>query len=131
MSFDPVARLVAYHDAINALDFSTIEAMFAPDAVYVSGGLGGMVAGRERIMESFRAYFDAYPDQVAEDSLVEALDGRRVRSVWKLRATQRQTGEELVRSGEEIVTFDDEGLISRVEVADRAPGCRIFAAMQQ
>ena len=121
MAFDPVARLVAYHDAINALDFATIEAMFADNAVYDSGGLGGVVAGRAPIMEGFRAYFDAYPDQVSEDSLVEALDGLRARSVWRLAATHRQTGDRLVRFGEEIVTFAPSGAILRVEVTDLAP----------
>ena len=120
MSFDPVARLVAYHDAINELDFSTIEAMFAEGAVYDSGGLGGVVTGRGPIMEGFRSYFDAYPDQVAEDSIVEALDRLRVRSVWSLTATHRLTGENLARSGEEIVTFDDDGKILRVVVTDLA-----------
>lgn len=120
MRFNPVARLIAYHDAINALDFSTIEAMFDEDAIYDSGGLGGVVAGRQPIMEGFRSYFDAYPDQVAEDSVVEALDGLRVRSVWTLTATHCLTGEKLVRAGEEIVTFDGDGKILRVEVTDLA-----------
>jgi len=120
MSFDPVARLIAYHEAINNLDFSTIEAMFADDAVYDSGGLGGVVTGRRPIIKGFRAYFDAYPDQVAVDSVVEALDGTRVRSEWSLTATHRQTGDKLVRAGEEIVTFDGAGKIIRVEVTDRA-----------
>ena len=119
MAFDPVARLVAYHDAINALDFSTIESMFSENAVYDSGGLGGAVTGRASIMEGFRAYFDTYPDQVAEDSVVEALDGLRVRSVWRLTATHRQTGERLVRTGEETLTFDPAGQIIRVDVIDR------------
>lgn len=120
MAFDPVARLIAYHDAINKLDFSTIEAMFAEHAVYDSGGLGGVVSGRGLIMEGFRSYFDTYPDQVAEDSVVEALDGWRVRSVWRLMATHKVTGQKLVRAGQEIVTFDETGRIVRVEVTDRA-----------
>ena len=118
MSFDPVARLVVYHDAINALDFSTIETMFAEDAVYDSGGLGGVVTGRGPIMEGFRSYFEAYPDQVATDSVIEPLDGLRVRSVWTLTATHSTTGDKLVRAGEEIVTFDAQGQILRVEVTD-------------
>jgi len=116
--FDPMARLIAYHDAINALDFTTIEAMFAEDAVYDSGGLGGVVQGRGPIMEGFRGYFDLYPDQVSEDTLIEPTGERAVRSIWKLTATHRFTGEKLVRSGEEVVTFDDGGMIARVEVTD-------------
>lgn len=117
-TLDPVARLVDYHDAINALDFSTIAAMFAVDAVYDSGGLGGVVEGREAIMAGFRTYFDLYPDQISEDSVVERLDAHRVRSVWLLKATNRLTGEKLVREGEEVVTFDEDGSILRVEVRD-------------
>ena len=120
MAFDPVARLIAYHAAINDLDFPAIESMFAESAVYDSGGLGGVVTGRGPIMEGFRGYFDAYHDQVAVDTVVEALDGLRVRSEWSLTATHRQTGEQLIRAGEEIVTFDESGKIARVEVTDRA-----------
>ena len=116
--FNPIARLIAYHDAINALDFATIDAMFTDNAVYDSGGLGGVVEGLGPIMEGFHRYFDLYPDQVSQDSVIE-LDGEsRVRSVWKLVATHRLTGEKLVRSGEEIVTFGDAGMIVRVEVTD-------------
>lgn len=118
--FDPMARLIAYHDAINALNFATIEAMFAENAVYDSGGLGGVVTGRGSVMAGFRSYFDLYPDQVSEDTLIEPIGEHSVRSVWKLVATHRLTGEKLVRSGEEIVIFDDAGLIVRVEVKDHA-----------
>lgn len=116
--FNPLDRLIAYHEAINALDFAAITAMFAEDAVYDSGGLGGVVAGRAPIMEGFRTYFDIYPDQVATDRLVEQVGERSVRSLWTLTATHASTGEKLVRSGEEIVTFDEAGRISRVEVTD-------------
>jgi ketosteroid isomerase-like protein len=119
MVVDPVARLIAYHDAINALDFAAITEMFAEDAVYDSGGLGGVVAGRPAIMAGFRTYFDLYPDQVSEDEVVEALDARRVRSVWRLAATNRLTGDRLVRAGEEIVTFSGGGRILHVAVTDR------------
>lgn len=121
MALDAVTRLIAYHDAINKLDFSTIEAMFAENAVYDSGGLGGVVTGRGAIMAGFRTYFDTYPDQVAEDSVVQGIGERRVRSVWALTATHRMTGEKLVRAGEEIVTFDEQGRIAKVEVIDREP----------
>jgi hypothetical protein len=118
MPFDPVAKLKAYHDAISAFDFDTIETMFAADAVYDSGGLGGVVSGRGPVMQGFRDYFDAYPDQTSEDSLVEKLDERRVRAVWTSTATHRTTGERLLRTGIEVTTFNADGLIVRVEVID-------------
>ena len=117
-SFDPVASLIAYHAAINALDFDAIAAMFADDAVYVSGGIGGMTEGRGAIMAAFRAYFDIYPDQMAEDDSVERQGPLSARAAWRLIATHRATGEPLVRRGLETVTFDDTGRIVRVEVVD-------------
>ena len=115
---DLMTRLIAYHDAINALDFATIEAMFAENAVYDSGGLGGVVEGRGPIIAGFRSYFDLYPDQVSDDTLMEPVGEQAIRSVWKLVATHRLTGQKLIRSGEEIVTFDNAGMIVRVEVND-------------
>ncbi len=70
------------------------------------------------IMAGFRSYFDLYPDQVSEDTLIEPAGERAIRSVWKLTATHRLTGETLTRSGEEIVTFDAAGMIVRVAVTD-------------
>ena len=121
MAFDPVDRLVAYHAAIDALDFPAIAAMFAEDAVYESGGLGGVVEGRDAIMAGFRRYFDLYPDQVSTDSIVERLDESRARSVWNLVATNRLTKDVLRRAGEEIVAFAATGHILRVEIRDHAP----------
>jgi ketosteroid isomerase-like protein len=116
--FDPVEQTIAYHAAINALDFSAIEAFLAEDAVYVSGGVGGTIAGRAPIMAAFRRYFTAYPDQVAEDSEIVAVGPQAARAVWQLKATHAETGEPLIRGGAETVTFDDAGRIVRVEVTD-------------
>ncbi|MDB5522441.1 MAG: hypothetical protein JWM58_204 [Rhizobium sp.] len=117
-AFDPVERTILYHDAINALDFATITAMFADGAVYVSGGVGGTIEGRDAIMGAFRKYFDAYPDQSAVDRSVGAVSPLAARAVWELNATHSETGERLVRTGEETVTFNDAGRISRVDVTD-------------
>jgi len=115
---DPLKQTVAYHAAINALDFAAIEAFFADDAVYVSGGVGGRIEGREAIMAAFRSYFAAYPDQVAEDTEIEAVGDHAARAVWQLTASHSQTGEKLARTGEETVTFDADGRIIRVDVTD-------------
>lgn len=114
---DPADLVARYHAAINALDFVTIEAFLAENATYLSGKIGEL-KGRKQIMDAFRTYFAEYPDQRAEDSLIETLSPRSVRSVWQLAATSIITGNRLERRGEEIATFNDEGRIVRVEVTD-------------
>ncbi|KKZ87483.1 DUF4440 domain-containing protein [Rhizobium phaseoli] len=117
MAFDPAEEIERFHAAINALDFPTIEGYFAEDATYVSNGVGSL-AGRGEIMAAFRRYFDDYPDQTAENSRVETLTPLSGRAVWSLRATHSRTGQPLVREGEETITFNEEGRITRVDVTD-------------
>ncbi len=117
MTLDPVALVTRYHAAINDLDFAVIEDFFAEDATYSSGGIGGL-KGRADIMAAFRRYFTEYPDQIAEDSLIEAVSAVAVRSVWRLAATSTLTGARLQRQGEETITFNDEGKIIGVDVTD-------------
>ncbi|MBY3596016.1 nuclear transport factor 2 family protein [Rhizobium bangladeshense] len=117
MAFDPAEEIERFHAAINALDFPTIEGYFAEDATYVSNGVGSLV-GRPEIMAAFRRYFDDYPDQTAENSLVERLTPLSGRAVWSLSATHSRTGKPLVREGEETITFNENGRITRVEVTD-------------
>jgi ketosteroid isomerase-like protein len=117
MAFDPVAEIKAFHGAINALDFETIENYFAEEATYVSNGVGSL-SGREEIMAAFRRYFDDYPDQTALDTLVEKLSPNSGRAVWSVRATHSRTGKPLIREGEETITFDEEGRVTHVEVKD-------------
>ncbi|URK88840.1 nuclear transport factor 2 family protein [Rhizobium sp. RCAM05350] len=117
MPFDPAAATERFHAAIDALDFSTIEDFFADDATYSSGKVGGL-KGRTDIMAAFRRYFAEYPDQVAENSLIEPVSLLAARAVWSLSATSSSTGEPLVRRGEETVTFNDQGKIVSVEVTD-------------
>ncbi|MGR6465566.1 nuclear transport factor 2 family protein [Rhizobium sp. PAMB 3182] len=116
-SFDPVENLKRFHAAINALDFDVIDACFADDVVYLSGGTGN-VEGKVNVMTAFRRYFNAYPDQVAENDAVYRLSDRSAKSVWRLRATHSVTGAPLVRRGEETIHFDENGEIIRVEVTD-------------
>lgn len=119
-AFDPVAALTHYHAAIDVLDFAAIEACFAPDAEYVSDGVGAIVVGRDAIMAAFRGYFAVYGDQVSKDDEVAALSPRSAWSRWRLEATHAVSGARLVRSGEETVYFDADGRIMRVEVKDDA-----------
>lgn len=116
-TIDPCALAARFHHAINELDFATIEEFFAEDARYVSGKVGGL-RGREEIMAAFRRYFDEYPDQVADDSLLEQVSPFAARAVWSLKATSSKTGAPLNRRGEETITFDSEGKIVNVDVTD-------------
>lgn len=118
MPFSPVETTRLYHAAINALDFEAIAALFTIDAVYASSGIGE-IAGRQAILEAFKAYFAVYPDQVAEDDLIEQLSPRSAKSVWRLVATHNGTGDLSRRSGEEVILFDEAGKILRVTVQDR------------
>jgi hypothetical protein len=115
---DPVALVKRFHAAISALDFAAIEDFLTEDATYSSGKIGGR-KGRSDIMSAFRRYFSEYPDQVAEDSLIEPLSAVSARSIWDLTATSALTGELLRRQGEEIITFDQSGRIVSVHVIDR------------
>jgi len=117
-ALDPVALVTQFHAAISALDFAAIEAFFTEGATYSSGKIGGL-KGRADIMAAFRRYFAEYPDQVAEDSLVEPLSHVAARSIWNLTATSALTGKLLRRQGEEIITFNQEGRIISVDVTDR------------
>ncbi|MGO7184639.1 nuclear transport factor 2 family protein [Rhizobium brockwellii] len=117
MAFDPAEEIERFHAAINALDFPAIEAYFAEDATYVSNGVGDLT-GRAEIMAAFRRYFDDYPDQTAENSLVETLTPLCGRSVWSVRATHSKSGKPLIREGEETITFNAEGRVTRVDVTD-------------
>jgi ketosteroid isomerase-like protein len=117
MGFDPVKKIIRFHDAINALDFDAIEAYFAEDATYVSNGVGSL-SGRDEIMDAFRKYFEDYPDQTAFNTLVEKVGPKAGRAVWSVRATHSKTGKPLIREGEETITFDENGRVTRVEVTD-------------
>ncbi|MGO8176243.1 hypothetical protein ACC764_38485, partial [Rhizobium ruizarguesonis] len=71
---------------------------------------------RAEIMAAFRLYFDDYPDQTAENSLVETLTPLSGRSVLSVRATHSKSVKPLIREGEETITFNAEGRVTRVEV---------------
>lgn len=113
---DPAETLARFHDVTNAQDFAAIEAMFAPDVVYISQGVGGRIEGRDAVMAAFRAYFEEYPDQEAEDKKLEALSSNSARSEWSLTGTSTKTGVWRERHGAETITLNGNGLIVRVDV---------------
>ena len=79
-ALDPVALVRRFHAAISMLDFAAIEAFFTEDATYSSGKIGGL-KGRAEIMAAFRRYFGEYPDQIAQDSMIEPLSPASARSI--------------------------------------------------
>lgn len=119
MTIDPAALLRRYHAALQPFDADTVRTMFAADAVYLSPGVNGRIEGRDAILAAFSAYFAEYPDQRAEDDLIEPLSPTGARAHWRLVATSRSTGRLVERRGIETVAFDAAGLIERVEVEDR------------
>jgi len=116
MNHDPAEILRDFHEATNEQDFPRLEVMFAPDVVYVSGGVGGRIEGRDAVMAAFRTYFAEYPDQTAEDIALERLSDISARSQWRLTGASTKTGQRRERAGFETITIDAKGLIVRVDV---------------
>lgn len=116
---DPVALLIRYHAALQPYDANTVTTMFAPEARYVSPGVGGVIEGREAIIAAFTAYFTEHPDQHSTDDSVTAIAPDTARAEWSLTATWASTGEPYVRRGTETIRFNAEGLIAEVTVEDR------------
>ena len=116
-AFDCVAALAAYHAALDARDLARVEQMLAPGARYMSAGIGD-VEGRATIMQSLRDYFANCPDHQAFDDELEAVSSHVALSHWRLRATNRETGQHVERHGIEKVTFTADGLICRIDVKD-------------
>ena len=119
MSLDPAGLLRRYHAALQPYAADEVAEMFAEGAVYVSPGVNGRLEGRAAIMRAFNAYFAEHPDQQSVDETIEVLGRRSVRSHWRLTATSAATGRAVERKGIETVTFDERGLILKVEVEDR------------
>jgi limonene-1,2-epoxide hydrolase len=113
----PLALLAAYHAALDAHDLATVESMLSPNVRYISMGLGD-VRGKAEVMRSLSEYFSTNPDHQAFDDRLEQQDGRTAVSHWRLRATNKLSGEVSTREGVEVVTFDADGLIELIDVRD-------------
>ena len=118
MAIDPVALVKRYHDALNRFDAGVVGPMLAAGAEYHSPSVGAII-GRDAIIAAMRGYFTEYPDQVATDTLVELIAPDKVRCEWQLKATAKSDGKPYVRQGVEVVTFDTNGLVLRVDVEDQ------------
>jgi ketosteroid isomerase-like protein len=105
-------KLAAYTAALNRYDLDAVEKMFAEDAVYVSGGVGGEIRTRSSIIQAFHAYFHQHTDQVNLDEDVVQLDECTSISRWQLKSSKS------TRSGMQRISFNNQGLIVRIEVED-------------
>lgn len=114
---DPAALLAAYHSALDRLDFQALKKMFAPDAVYVSAGVGSL-KGRAQIIAAFRDYFAVNEHRESVDNTIETLDAASARSHWRLTAFDRNTGRTIQREGIETVWFREDGRIVSILVED-------------
>ena len=105
-------RLAAYTAALNRYDLDAVAEMFAESAVYVSPGLNGEIKGRAAIMAAFRSYFAEHADQVNVDEDARVLDANTLQAHWRLESSKSK------RSGKQIINFNAEGEIQRIEVRD-------------
>jgi ketosteroid isomerase-like protein len=115
---DAVALLKQYHAALNALDLDEVAGMFEVDALYVSPGLNGEIVGRDAIMIAIQKYFAEFRDQISADEEILLVSKNVVHAIWNLRTTSSITGKTLQRRGKEIVCFNAEGQIEKIEVRD-------------
>ena len=113
----PAALLARYHAALDRLDFDALVGMFAPDAVYLSNGVGRL-KGRDEIVSAFRDYFGRFAHEESVDTRIEEIGPNTVRSHWRLRARDRDGGKHVHRGGIETIWFDNDGLIVSVLVDD-------------
>jgi ketosteroid isomerase-like protein len=63
MDADDVARqaAIAFNEAINRRDLHALGELMTEDHTFVDSG-GNAVAGRQRVLEAWRGFFDAFPD---------------------------------------------------------------------
>ena len=112
-------RLRLYFNTLNVFDLKTVEMMFAEDAIYVSSGLNNQKLGRANIIASFKTYFEEFADQVSVDDNIKLIGPKTFSSDWRLKTTSVKTGKLMERSGTQVTTFNEAGLIVHVEVRDQ------------
>ena len=117
MTFDPSAKLVAYHAALDSHDVQKIRAALSEGVTYESPGLG-VLSGRAAVLASIESYFATSPDHKAWDDRVWNVSDRIAACEWHLKATNSKTAQVVERRGKETIVFDAEGLILSVKVDD-------------
>jgi nuclear transport factor 2 (NTF2) superfamily protein len=104
----------AYVALSNAHRVELILPMFAPGAIYTSSTLGEFI-GPRAIGEMMQGFFERYPDVfwLTENYRCHS---NRVTFNFSMQANAAISGEHLQRQGIERIEFDDQGLISKLEV---------------
>lgn len=127
-----VKYAAAFEVAYKSDEWSDIGKHFSEDAVYeirdVPAPIGGRFEGRKAILAYFKAVLDGFDRKFASRE-ISLLEGPREtgRSVW-IRGKAEYTSPRaptLCFELEETVTFDEQGLIERLE--DRYDGATIRA----
>ena len=106
---DLIERAKDYVDASNAHDVERIEAMLAPDALYLSTGVGRH-EGAAAILAMNRSFFGANPDVHWDAQNYRTVADRGVEFDFAI------SFGETVGNGVERVFFNAAGNIIRVEV---------------
>jgi limonene-1,2-epoxide hydrolase len=105
-------RLRAGYDAFNRGDYDATVQWIHPEVVYISpGGISEL-----RGAEALRAWMepDAFEDQVSDVLSVE-IEGNRALLRQNTRARGAGSGIEISIESWAVWTFDDEGLVTRIE----------------
>ena len=104
----------AYVALSNAHRVDLIRPMFAADAIYRSSAVGEF-NGAAAIAKMMRAFFARYPDAYwfCEDY---RCSGSRVEFAFSLQASDARGAGHLQRSGLEMIEYDADGLIAKLEV---------------
>ncbi len=111
-------KLAADTAALNRYDLEAVAEMFAENAIYISEGTGGARQGRDAIIKAFKTYFSLHGDQVNVDHNVRQISATQLQSDWSLTATNQRTGQVVRRKGLQAITFNNAGLIERIQVFD-------------
>jgi hypothetical protein len=104
----------AYIALSNSHRSELILPLFADDAVYSSSAVGEF-RGPAAIGDMMRGFFTRYPDVFWLCQNFKS-DGNRVSFDFSLQAIDAQSGFHLQRSGIERISYDDQGLIKKLEV---------------
>jgi len=104
----------AYVALSNSHRLELIIPLFTDDAIYSSSAAGDY-QGAKQIGEMMQGFFKHYPDVFSLCGNF-AYDDRRVSFEFSLQAIDAENGTQLQRSGIERITYDDRGLIKKLEV---------------